>query len=169
MVKLVDWDKCQEIFLKMGEIYSGDENDYSQNYYEKYISVFDHWLTEKEYIGTNNQFFSKTNIKAYYRKLLFFFSNLYEITEVYIIIRGDDSRPRMLSFKSKDEYLSYIHIGIQEELCIKLILPNENIIFLSETDFTWKIYCKDLLEKNKKLMRVVDENNLYLLELNSDK
>jgi len=163
MVIALNWDKCDKIFDAMGMIVSGDEDDFSCEYNRYCISVFDHWLTQAEYMDRQVAF-SQINIEAYKRNLRSFFSQLYEVTSIVGVIRGDDSNPRMVLYDSIVEYLSYVEMGINDDLCLKLILPEMKIVMFSELNFTWPIFFHKTTPIDVKFLSLMHRNEIYLLE-----
>lgn len=162
MVKVVDYKECDKLFKSMGLVI-GDEDEYGQEYARYVISVFDHWLTEDEYANEEKGFFSSSNVELYKKRLMSFFEELYTTTQVFGVIRGNNYGPRILRFDSKEEYLSYIIMGVDEDFFIKLILPEYKMVIFAEINFTWPIFFHKSVSENKDFLLLLEKHKLHLL------
>jgi hypothetical protein len=148
------------------------ENDQKSFYDIKSISVFDHWLTEQEYIETPVVYYENrlanshamSTYDKYEARFLNFYSYLYDTTEIYSTFFNDRGSSFYVKFTTKDSYLSHILLSIREQLSLKIILPEYYSVIDGGSDLTHILRVKKgHLESLEAISKIVDQHGLYIL------
>jgi hypothetical protein len=169
--------KLEEMFFFVD--YSGYENDIKQQendqkkvYDTRSISVFDHWLTEQEYVGTPVVYYGNrlannhamSIYKKYEKRFLSFYSSLYDTTEIYSSFFNDRGSSFYVEFTTKKSYLSHVLLSIREQLSLKIILPEYYSVIDGSSDLTHILRVKkNHPESLEAMSKIVHEHGLYLL------
>jgi len=142
-----------------------------QNYYVKFISVFERPLIEGDYqdiVLYQEDFGEDVDSQKKYQNhetlLLNFYSFLYDHTKIYGRMWLSD-REYHVEFDSKEEYLSHVLLSIREKVFLKIVLPEYKALIEGMFDFTMcLIVKKDYAQELEEIIKVVYQNNLYILE-----
>ena len=136
------------------------------------ISVFDHCLTEEEYVNEPVVFFgdrldSENSFKIYKRyeeQFLAFYAFLYDNTEVYSIFFDQRGDRLFVEFEKKDVYSSHALLSIREQLSLKLVLSKFHAILDGGNDLTHPLQVKKSNDgKLETLTKIVQQHGLFVL------
>lgn len=167
-------NKIYKLFGRM-DFFQDEEEDIrtlKKKYDIKCVSVFDHWLTEEEYINTvtnySEKFTDKNVAKQYtnYEKLfLNFYSYLYNNTALYGRLYCNRSRGCFITFDTEQEYLSYVLLSIREQLFLEIVLPEYKVVIDGNYDLTHILLTKkDYPEGLEVISKIIKDQGLFILE-----
>lgn len=138
------------------DIYEGQHS-----YIPVFISVFDHWLSEKESLDVT--LFSEKNKELYKDKLLSFYIQLYKMYEVFTYFEMNYTGRSALEFSSEIEYLDWVRLSLDEFIFLRLLIPELQIIIDGGYDYTLPTFLTKDADRSK-LETLVKKNGLYILK-----
>ena len=166
------WAPCIDGFDQEGLNRTKDNN------YIKYISAYDHWLSEEEegmeekniLIDEGdpdyNIFLHKKHTQ--YKKSLFdFYSDLYDNTKVHTELYSYYARAITcdVEFDSKKEYLSHVLLSINGDLPFEIMIPEHQARIQSDYGFTLNmLVSKDCPQGLEAITKIAKKHNLYILD-----
>lgn len=136
-------------------------------YNTKFISIFDHWLNEKEAEDNiiifqdieeymvSEKYKKYTQFENRFKK---FYETLYQDTSVYIELYG-----RIFKFSNMEEYMSFVSLNIKEQLFTRFIIPEFYIIVEGGYDLTHLIYIHRKSKAEQYIKNLVNNCELFIL------
>lgn len=160
--------------FQYGYIHNDDEY-YKNNFYRLFFfSVFDHWLTEEEYIKA--PLFLKDKLSEadrkqclYYHKCFNkFYSSLYKEYRIYLMLYYNEASPRLLIPENINEFLSYVKLGLEEYFSAQILIPEAGLILQSGFDLTHLAHIDNSDDKKFTKARdyffyMIERSNLFIL------
>ena len=137
---------------------SAEELENKDNYQLMFLSVFDHWLSEEE---SENAFTIDKQVE-YKKKLYLFYQYLYKNYYLCTYFVSDVGSRCLLEFESKEEYLNYVDLSLQEYYFLRLLIPDYGIIIDGGYDYTLPVFCS----KNDNVVNLnfLKKTGLFILE-----
>lgn len=141
------------------------------------FSVFDHWLTEEEYVNADLYFINELTKEEnqtfcmYENHFKKFYKSVYNKYSTYLLIGTDASSARVLCTENFDEYMSYVVLSIRQELYATILIPQLSLILVGGFDLTNYAYIykkskSQLLKTKHVLYELLAQNNLHILPKN---
>ncbi len=150
---------CDHIFKSGWEW----ENLYDSNrYYTKdkkeVISIFDHWLSDKELLDkypTDQNFVHK-------KQLIEFYFDIYDHYSLYFALHRYDGRG-LMSFRDKEEYLDYVNLSLDGRCFMSLLIPDLKIIISGWYGYNLLFFHTDP-ELKIGFEKVIQDHGLHILD-----
>ena len=124
----------------------------------KFISVFDHWLTEDE----AKNYFIEDLESGYFEKLYNFYLRLFDNYACCQVIEGEDSNAILFNFDSKNEFIEAVKNSISGTEFVRLLIPDLKIMIDGGFDFTLPIFYDEITDLDT-FMNFIKESELFLL------
>lgn len=163
----IEKDMLYDIFLVKD--YENDLKSFSQDFYIKYISVFDHGISEQEY-AEGVIFYNEDTAQTYkyiqFEKMFIkFYLKIYNYTKVYAQMFSYKDQSYYVTFESEKEYLSHVLLSIREQLSLSLFMPYAEAIIEGNYDLT---HCLKVKKNNQMSLNIITdiakEQGLHILE-----
>jgi hypothetical protein len=157
-------------------IYIRNDDEYYKNDFYRlfFFSVFDHWLTEEEYIKA--PLFLKDKLSEEDRKQCLyyhscfneFYTSLYKEYRVYLMLYYNEASPRLLVPENIKEFLSYVQLGLEEYFPAQILIPEAGLILRSGFDLTHLAHIdnsddKKFTKARDRFFCMVQRSNLFIL------
>lgn len=159
-MKIIDdvlYDVISKIFpgITANELFEKDDN-----FSRIFISVFDHWLTEKE---SDEQLLDLDICKRNESRLSDLYKYIFKTHMVFFFVSSDYGGGAIMHFSSEEEYLDWVDLSIKERLFLRLIIPELKVIINGGYDYTLPTFLTKDADISK-LEKIVHEHGLYILK-----
>jgi hypothetical protein len=172
-MKILDKRKIDYIYDTF-EFLDDDNLSESNNYDFKLISVFDHALSEEEFLQQKILFYSEfckctDNIAReeyinYHDRLLSFYVKLYNFTPVYGRMIAEAGPDALVEFDNIEEYKLHIIFSIREQLFLKIIVPELHTVIRGNYDLTHLLWIQKFRQESQKEIKdLISKSNLFIL------
>ncbi|MCP3658869.1 MAG: hypothetical protein GY830_00535 [Bacteroidetes bacterium] len=162
--------KNSDKFDFFGEIKIDQLREYEKkrkNFEKYYITIYDHWLNEEEasgaflsYCQVGDDGFTMKNYKEYQDKYFKLFDMFFNSSEIYSFNDDFNSNKEIFRISSKTELENILSESLKEIHMVNFVIPQLEIIVMSNFDLTLPIFLKP---SNKKVIKMIEDVDLFLL------